>query len=798
MDQTRQRAADLFQRIEATLHAISEARESAMKLNPADERNTRVAQAIADLDAANETLRSLQSQICQQQHSAADQDSIKLALEQVATCETTVNRTQQQIALWQTDLLKARDLATQIEIALQEAKTALDGLPAQRGAVQSQRFLDELAARCSLILQQSLVPAVDSLADLCAAGEELLTDLKAATRDWSLLREQHQRTTQMIAAIQHRYRQMQELMQSLSQTSVCPVVWERSEAEMRQIREMLAPIAETPESDDSSGADDRFTAVLSVDARMRELELHIKAVANQHSRLVVALDSPELASRKTWIAQASAIQNAVSGYASNNWPRHDAVLSLKSDIAIMAGIETELEQLYLRQPIHEDQIRLWLDRVNAYIRDRRALQARLDHINEILKALVEAECSARELVSDFLRLLARLPADIPNPNAAASAQWSDIVELWQQGRHIASSLDQPLVGRVTDKVSAARAWAQDCYNSAHRLLHALETELRAAHNQLREEVDRIARLAPLDMEPVMLIAKKLAQTPLRIWSGADLHVGGKTDDLAGATETIVDQIATAVDLYARLSRALSDLDRQIVAPMGNRPNEVLAQRHAAHEQWEALSAIKSQLTDWRPIPITCPDIDEIERVLALAENNWEELSRNGRSVENIISRLDDLIEQYRAIRVQAEQLRTRVEKQMAQLQLAWDRYVLWNRHLRRYREQHLSDRAMSTAINKRLEEMHRSIAHLQRRFAGASISINSAHEEIEQITRAARRDLEVRRDGHIQVVSASVIVSAETQPPVTSQSLQRGRNGSASLSRVMQIESSAQLSRDQQ
>ncbi len=773
---TEQGVAGLIRRIEATLCAAGQARQAAIDLYyPANPKSALVAQAIADLDATTETIRSLQAQLSIPRHGNAGQDSLKPVLQQLATCQETVHLARQQIDRWQAALLNLQRLTAQIEIRLQEAKAALDNLPAQFSKGQLQTFWSELAARAETILDQRRTPAVENLADLCVAAEQLLTELETLARDCMLLREQQQHIAQMIATARHRSVQIQKQMESVSQTGACPVVWQRSETEMTQIANRLAFIADRLTAVDSLDSEECLATVLSVDASLRELEGRVNTVVHHHSRLMVALDSPELAKHETWIARASAIQGAVAGYAPDNWARQDAVLSLKSDIAMLAGLQKELAQLYLRQPIHEDQISLWLDRISTYIREQRALQTRLDRIDETLKALVETEHKAKQLTAGVLKLLARLPADIPTSSAPARAELRAIADLWQQGQRIADDLDESLVGRMADKGSAAHAWAQDCHDSARRLLCALETEMRATQDQLRQHVARIVRLAPLDMEPSMLIANKLAQTALQVTSETDWRPANEKDSLPGVMESLIDQIAAVTAIQARLSRALSELDRQIVIPLGNRLEEVLAQQRAAHEQWEALEQTKSRLAAWHPIPVRCPGLDEIARALTLAENSRVELAQRGRAVQDVIARLDDLIRQYRAISAQAGELRIHIEKQMTQLQLAWDRFALWRRQLRRYREQHLSDREMATAIHERLDEMERSVADLRRRFADASLSINDACNRIDQIVRAAYRDLEIRRSGRIQIVPASVIAPAQTQPAIAPENLQRAQ-----------------------
>lgn len=505
-------------------------------------------------------------------------------------------------------------------------------------------------------------------------------------------------------------------------------------------------------------------AAPAAEARTLPPDTEAHRAAHHRSRLMAALDSPEILERGRWVQPALAIQSAVSAYAPDNWPARDSVMSLKSDIAMLAGIEAELEPVIGGQPIPESQVALWLSRVGAYIRERRALHARLTRIETELASLQSIERRSISLVSDTLNALARLPADTTEAGTDSQSRsaWDDLMRLWAEGEKLAAALERRHAGRVADKALAAEDWAGRCADSAWQLLMALEAECRALWENLRRQVARVTRLAPLNLEPSMMIASRLAETPLRLPDDAGDQQAESSDH--GALETIearVERIARTVALHTRLSHALREFDRQVVSPIAERPEQILAQRQAASETWEKLEAVRARARDLLPIPIACPEIDQIERAFAAAENEWIELGRSGRTVSAAIARLDSLAEQYSAVCAQGGELRARLEGQFTQLWPAWERLSRWRRRLMRYREQHISDRQLVAAINARLAEMDRELNRLRERSATTPPPPDQARQEIERILRESYRDVVVNRSGRTDTMPAQTIGPVE-------------------------------------
>jgi DNA repair exonuclease SbcCD ATPase subunit len=293
-----------------------------------------------------------------------------------------------------------------------------------------------------------------------------------------------------------------------------------------------------------------------------------------------------------------------------------------------------------------------------------------------------------------------------------------------------------------------------------RLLVALETDCRDIWDSLRRQIARVTRLAPLSLEPSLIIANRLAETPLRFAAGSDGR-HSNTSDLA-VIEKRIEQITSALELHARLCRALREFDRQIVAVIGARPDHILAQRQAATEIWETLESLRSRALELTQIPVSCAEIDQIEQRFLAAEDAWIELAQEGRTVKAMVARLDSLIEQYSAICAQGRDLKARLESQVAQFRLAWDRFALWRRRLQRYRDQHLNDHQLVAAINSRLAELETSVARLRENYAEAPPTIDRARQEIDRILRESYRDVEFSRGGRMEKVPAQTIAPVES------------------------------------
>lgn len=757
IEQARRQPADISRRVQAAQGAVERASQTAQSLQDDGAHNEFVAQVSVTLDTYAAALQSLNALAAEQ-----TPESARAASQQLDALEANLLDVTRSIEEWQASRSRLNALLAQIESEAQAAGAlAGESIPADEVAVYD-RQRETLLAQAREIRQRIPRSTTAALNGLIQTAEQLLSELRSIARDMALLQEWRRDASASIAAVLSKADDLRETMRALSQAEQLPIIWDRSETELVRALTPTDTVSIAPDAGDARYPFSRKAALESAEAQILALDAQVRAVANHRSQLIAALDNPEIAGRGKWAQRAVAIQAAAYAYAPDNWPPRDSVVSLKSDIAMLAGIQTELEPIFGLQPVRESQIALWLDRVNTYVRDRRALHARLDRIESELQSIQNAEQSSKDLVSGALNLLAGLPADATQPgsDSEVGTAWRNLSALWQEGEDLADALERRLVGRVAEKALAVEEWAHRCADNTRRLLVALETDCRDIWESLRRQIARVTRLAPLNLEPSLIIANRLAETPLRFPAGSDGRHPNASD--LAIIEKRAEQITSALELHARLHRALREFDRQIVAVIGARPDYILAQRQAATEMWETLESLRSRALELTQIPVSCAEVDQIEQRFLAAENAWIELAQEGRTVKAMVARLDNLIEQYSAICAQGRDLRTRLESQAAQFRLAWDRFALWRRRLQRYRDQHLNDHQLVAAINSRLAELEKSVARLRENYAEAPPTIDRAPQEIDRILRESYRDVEINRGGRTEKVPAHAITPIES------------------------------------
>lgn len=269
----------------------------------------------------------------------------------------------------------------------------------------------------------------------------------------------------------------------------------------------------------------------------------------------------------------------------------------------------------------------------VYLRERRALSARLNSIDQILSAIQKQEQSARALLADTARALEALNIEAGRllPDAPSAARWDELVEVWQRGRRLDEPLDQRDAGKLSDKAVSVEAWSHQCLGAVTDLCAALQAECAQARAQLQSRVEALTAIAPFDLEGAMQTAQALVEAPAIAEAAevASARQAGRIPAKLPSLPARVEQANQAWVALSDLNTALADLESQIAARLDRRPARLDEQRRQAWQQLRELEQLRGQIPEIEPMPVTCADADQLAQDFEQAEAAWKICSRAG-------------------------------------------------------------------------------------------------------------------------------------------------------------------------
>lgn len=762
LDQLRGLPLDVAGRVRGLLGATERIARIGQSLKEAGARGDSLNATLAQADGFVTALRGLPECFLQGADEVvmqrATQDSTREAHAVLRVIERPIYDTLRRLQTWQSQYTEACNMIGVMQLEIGAAEKALREAP-RRLDVASYAFeMQQLLQTARLIDEQQRAVDVDALADLSNAATRQTLKAKELVTQIMALRMTHQSLEQAILANHQALDRIQAIMDELARSPVCPVAWEHSAAERDRLLRLRNEIGglDAPRNDSRLKSD--LDKALELGLQARALETQVNEARDLHSQLQALLRSDESRTRADWLQETAGAHIAASQFAPDNWPQTDGVTALRADALALARCEQDLTPLFDNRPVAESHIRQWIDALTVYLRERRALSARLNSIEQILSAIQKQEQSARALLADTARALEALTIEAGRllPGAPSAARWDELIEIWQRGQRLGELLDQRDTGKVSDKAVSVEAWSRQCLGAVTDLCAALQAECAQARAQLGSRVETLTAIAPFDLDSAMQAALALleARDSAEV---APARQAGRLPAKPPSLSARVEQANQAWMALTDLNMALAELESQIAARLDQRPARLDEARRQAWQQLRGLERLRGQIPDIEPMPVTCADADQLLQDYEQAEAGLEDLKQSGRTARVVIARLDNLIQQHEYIANRCASLMGELERDILRLNDVWGQFSQWARALQRYRNQRKHDRPLAAAIDARFSEMEQRFENIRRRYKGRPLPVNYAWQELDALLRDMVRDIDVARDGQADIVTVGMI-----------------------------------------
>jgi hypothetical protein len=693
--------------------------------------------------------------------SRATPESTRDAWQRLSSIEKPLFDALRRAQQWQELYNEAKSMISAMQVEVTAAGRILTELPPSIDAGPYHANYAALQDAAGDIEAAWRTPEVHRLSDLSNVATKQVMATQQLGENVMLLHKSYQGFEQALTADDALLTHIETVLSDLSHAPACPVRWDYCAQEYQRLRAARQGIGDLDMTRNRVRLETDLDTALDLGLQAGTLEAQVNDIRDRHKQLLAWLSSPEFQTRGEWFHEAAALSIDAGHYAAENWQERDQLSTLKADASGLLVQEQALQPLLANEPIAEDDVQAWINQASVYLRERRAMQARLDSIAKTLHAIESAEKTAQNDATQALTTLGKLDQAIaPALNAqAVTNAWHAVLDLWGDGKRLADALEERTIGTVLDKAGRVAEWVGECAQSLRALCQSVDAESNTARASLRAQVDALVAIAPFDAEPSMVNAQQLLDAqPARTIGGS----GKAAKDASAAATTreigaLVAQANQGFDLHTRLVEALDELETRILAQVDPRVSRLDEAHAAAWDKLQELDALQRQIPSIKPLQVVSDEADRLGESFHQAEGGLEEMSANGRTVKAVVSRLESLAQQFQYIANQGAGAQADLERDLVRLRAAWDQLSQWMRQLKRYRDWQSNDRVLAQAIDARLDAIDQHFADIQRRYKGRPLPLEHACRELDVMLSATRRDVEVPRDTGLEVVSAQTI-----------------------------------------
>ena len=698
----------------------------------------------------------------------ATQESTSDAWRKLNNIEKTVFDALRRAQNWQDQYNESRNMIGVLQMEVAAAERILQGLPPSVDASAHARQFTVLVDKAQAIETDWQAPEVHRLAEISNLVTRHTVGVRELAASVILVQKTFQEFELAYGANAAALGRIEAVIGALSKSKPCPIHWTDSAAEYKRLCSVRDAIGDASTPRDPAQLETDLDSALDLGLQAGALEAHVNDVRGRHQQLLAVLANAEFGALERWFHDAAALYVDATRYAPENWPDEDGLTTLKADATALLEHEKSLTPLFTNQPIPESDVQPWINRATVYTRERREFATRAGSIERTFAALERTEKASQTALTQTLGSLARLNQSLAQTLGAPEVvrSWNDVMTRWEEGRDHTDALQARASGIVAEKAEAINAWVSRCALDLRDLYVAVEAEADSIEQQLTEQLESLATVAPFDAEPSMATAQQLlAEVPARPIGGKGAQSGGAqksgapTSAATSATTpaTLVEQTNAMFQRYTHFAEALDDLDHRVISQVEPRVTRLDAAHEAAWNKLQELQALEQQFPDTGPLEVSCDEATQLLDSFKQAEASLDDLRASGHTVKSVVGRLDSLIQQFQYTANQGAGVQADMEREVVRLRAAADQLDQWIRSLKRYHDTQSADHALVEVVNQRLGQIDSGFADIERRYKGKPLPLEHAGRELERLLSTTRGNLEVSRDTGIEVVSAQEI-----------------------------------------
>lgn len=435
-----------------------------------------------------------------------------------------------------------------------------------------------------------------------------------------------------------------------------PLVWDESGSILSELRQRLIEIGpvnrvRTPEE---------INVLLEESARMKtrqqELAGRYPKVAEQHTALVVLLESAEIKEGATWVRKTRGLISQAAPYDPKNWQKQDIVATLQADLEALADLQERLVPADRPAQVKESSLPERLKDTQQLAAQHKILHPRAESVRTRLEKIQTLEAESKEKLTGAWSALERVAILAENNELLRELAANDIKRLSDELKAIAKELNEPGQGLIEKKVQRINSETGSVATAINAWLARLNSEINNLVRQMNDQLIELDGITALEDAPMKEARSLVARDDVR-----GEHSGRRTPTGSLGRKTLSEQDASVElkrknDLLITVQSTQQALNA-LCGPLLATYKEAVADRSLARERLAELSERIPQRRSWPPInqsPI--PD----DQGLPALDAKWEAIKKQHHPADAARGELRRLQEQYRALTERAGQVLERI------------------------------------------------------------------------------------------------------------------------------------------
>jgi len=704
-------------------------------------------------------------------------EEIAAAWETVGGREAGIRATATQTVTWHEAYTRSRQELREMQQRIEIAEAAIEAAPMAVDTSEPAQTLAQARTQAEILHARFEEPTIEDL-DRVNEITGVAAEVGTVIEELGALSSRHAELESVLAGVAAQLAQIGRQLRQLAEAGRYPLDHVPLQAELDlladQVRALDTGDADAPARARSSAEVAQALAAaqhLAEEARL--LGERVATAREQRRRLIELLDQWANTTQVDWAGWAGDLHQRTQPYDPANWSQAPAnrgrgrlsdkirealtpqqplddprVQSILQDAAELVERRDRWVPAHVDAPLQHDRLEEQAAGLLTLSADIDAFQDRLDAITQRFQQCQEIEERAKADLATVYGAVDRLDmaaADVLPPGLAnEDNHWSRCREKLDAGYELELALAKPETRTVDEKALRVAAWIGQTRDILLDWQKALGRETADAAATLTKDLDDLAAVAPLDTEPAVERAQRVADTVSGQTSkarGAQAKRRGATQEPSAATAELCGGIVEQLRDLATVDETLAGLKSEIIVPLT-----------APIERWrEAEQEAETRFTDllrlehesarlWPPVSL---DTATVKAEFGEADRVRDQLYQHGRSVTHVVDTLKTLTETYNGIVAMVEDRERVYHDQRPVLNRTLGYMETWCARLERYRGEHAGDDIAVAAIRARLDEIEASWTQLQIRYdqAEALIPSEEALRSLNDLWRQARRQL---------------------------------------------------------
>ena len=555
---------------------------------------------------------------------------------------------------WKTRYETTRSTLEGMRQALDGLGVTLTGLPAgidgSQELAKSQQLeviAQSLQATLSRLEVESMELVSQEAGKVTLAAQEADQSLRQARGEWSTLEA-------LLSELANGFSDLSLQLATLGAKSSYPVKWEVSLELLAGLNRKANSLSRKRKPRNPQALNADLETARQISLSQQELSRRSLDLGQDHTDLLMLLESPQLKQLPEWLEKARQITSKANWYASENWRRTDGIESLSNVVQALSDEASRLISVDPAEPISELDLPERLDETRQLAQEYSLVQKRLEDVQRRLQELQQSEEQAQEQLDVLAKLLTQIQLVVSSNQFLSGIAGQETERLLTSVQTLQRELADPQNGSVEKKVRQAGDLANRAEGFANRWLEGIAKEIQEQTREMSSDLAKLDAIAQLEDSSVAEAHRLLAS--------AQPSLSGMARARLSLEDTVL-ELKKRSDFWHECNAVQKALEN--VHQLVETYEETSYQRQKTRELISQSSSWGGQKRSWPPTSTTLEaETSELEKI----EGQFQALKEQGGKAIGLVAQFSNLSTRYQTLAERLKQGVGRAAQEQSQVE----------------------------------------------------------------------------------------------------------------------------------